>query len=236
MRKSFPIILAASLAFGAVAAGEGADHPCYDAETDSLAYPEQSVWFHEGDSKVGNDSAAPWDTTEPETSVQGGAGAGVISPGTTTLAEGTPADTYAVFAGTFDGCLDTLAVDLYSFDPTNRSGTSGSAQPSNHNFGLTVVVDGVEVLTGGPYEGVTVHDNEGFGPNRTQFAINIGALMDTYASFGLVELDGEHEIELRFRSWYVNTNHSVYVWDTTEVPSGMTFNGEVDPETHPFIG
>lgn len=232
MRRTAATILAAGLAFGAIAAeGDDADdltsHPCYDAEADALAYDEQQVWFHEGDAKLGNDRAAPWDTTEPTTSVQGGAGAGVVSPGTTDLAAGTPADTYAVFAGTFDGCLDTLAFDLYSFDPSNRSGTGGTAEPADHQFGMTVTIDGQQVFNGGPLEANSTLANEGMGPNLNQFAINVADTMELFADLELVQLDGAHEIEVSIRSWFVNTGHSVYLWDTSEVPSGITFNGEV---------
>ncbi len=33
---------------------------------------------------------------------------------------------------------------------------------------------------------------------------------------------------LKMTAWFVNTDNTAYVWDTTEVPSGMTFNGVVD--------
>lgn len=234
MRRTASILFVAALALGAVAAehdeeasSADATHPCYDAETDAIAYEEQQVWFHEGDTKAGNDTPAPWDTTAPDTSVQGGAGAGALSPGTTDLAEGTPADTYAMFGGTYTGCLDTLLFDLYSFDPTNRSGTSGTAEPANHNFSMTVTVDGQKVFSGGPLEANTTLANEGFGPNLNRFAIDVSDTMELLADMDLVALDGEHEIQVSIRSWYVNTGHAVYVWDTTEVPSGITFNGEV---------
>lgn len=233
MRRTAPVLLTAALALSALAI-EGEDlteHPCYDETTQELAYPEQQVWFHESDAKLGNVAApAPWDTTPPAASVQDGAGAGTVTPGVATLGAGTPAEQHAVFAGTFEGCIDTVLFDVWSFDPTNRTGTSGSAQPANHNFGLTVTVDGAEVFSGGPLEAATTFDNEGMGPNLNRFALDLGETLELFAGFGALQLDGTHEIQIEIRSWFVNTGHSVYVWDTTEVPSGLTFNGEVTEE------
>ncbi len=236
MRRSLTLAVAGALAFSAVAAhGVDHNHPCYDAATGSLAYAEQDVFFHRGEAPVANGGAAnPWSTDAPASSVQGGAGALAVTPGFAGLADGTGAEQAATFTGTFDGCLDTMVVDLYSFDMTNRSGSSGSAQPAQHDFGYTLTVDGVQIASAGPVEALTTFDNEGFGPNLNQFAINIGELMELYTDFGIT-LDGEHTIELSVASWYVNTGHAVYVWDTTEVPSGISFNGAV-PEGVPVVG
>lgn len=241
MRRTAAILFTAALALGAVAADDDqtddeqtvdeettdeTTHPCYDEEAEDVTYEEQQFWFHEGDSKVGNLAGpAPWDTNPPEASVQDGAGAGTLTPGFATL--GGDANQFATFAGTFNGCIDTLLFDVYSFDPSNRSGTGASGEPSPHNFGLTVTVDGVEVFSGGPLEANTTLTNEGVGPNLNQFALDISSTMELLADLEQLELDGEHQVEVNIRSWYVNTGHSIYVWDTTEVPSGITFNGEV---------
>lgn len=259
MRRTASILLAGALALGAVAANDGeapedlADHPCYDETTEQLAYPEQQVWFHEGESKVGNttETAAPWDTTRPETSVTGGAGAGTVTPGVATLGAGTPAEQHAVFSGTFEGCLDTLLLDLYSFDPTNRTGTGGvtdapsgclpdctpGAEPANSNLGLVVTIDGYDVYTTTDLgdEALTELANEGFGPNRNLIAVDLREIVELYAASTPLELDGTHEITVQVRSWFVNTGHSVFVWDTSEVPSGLTFNGTI-PEGVPTVG
>ena len=231
MHRAASVLLTAALAVSALAVeGEEPtadpllDHPCYDEAAEALVYPEQQVWFHEGDTKLGNQAAAPWDTTEPTTSVTGGAGAGALSSNAALLAENAPA---ATFAGTFTGCIDTLLFDLYSFDPTNRTGTSGSAQPAAHDLGLSITIDGNVVFSKGPLEVATTLANEGVGPNLNRFALDLGDLLESYAAFGALQLDGEHTIEVRVRSWYANTGHAVYAWDTTEVPSGLLFNGEI---------
>ncbi len=239
MRRTASVLLAGALALGAIATTDGEDlteHPCYDAETDALAYPAQQVWFHESDAKLGNVAApATWDTSAPEASVQAGAGAGTVTPGFAGLAAGTPADQRAVFTGEFEGCLDTILFDVYSFDPTNRTGTSGNATPANHNFGMTITIDGNEVFSGGPLQASTTLANEGVGPNLNRFAVDVGTTLQLFSDLGFGTLDGTHEITVEIQSWYVNTGHAVYVWDTTEVPSGMTFNGAVTEE-YPTVG
>lgn len=235
MRRALPVLLTTTLALGAVAFApettettetteDLTDHPCYDPATEQLAYPEEQVWFHEGDSKLGNLSAAPWDTTPPEASVLGAAGAVAVSSSAAVLAENTPT---ATFAGTFEGCIDTVLFDLYSLDPTNRTGTSLTLQPAEHNLSLTVTIDGTKVFSGGPLATSTEFANEGLGPNLNRFALDLGDLLELFSEFGSFTLDGTHEIEVAVAAWYVNTGHAIYLWGATEVPSGLTFNGEV---------
>lgn len=232
MRRTATVLLATGLALGGLAL-EGEDltsHPCYDEATGELAYPEQRVWFHEGDTKLGNVDATahPFDTTEPTASVTAGAGAGQYSGAAAQI--GT-VDGYehieTVFTGTFTGCIDTLLIDMWSFDPANRSSTAADAQPNAHQFYVRLTVDGTKVLEAGPVESGTTYANEAMGPNRSQAGIELRDVMESFAEFGLLELDGEHEIEIAIAPWYVNTGHSVYVWDTMEVPSGLVFNGAI---------
>lgn len=232
MRRTASILLAGALALGAVATTDGedlTDHPCYDEEAGDLVYAEQAVWFHEGEAKLSNGAAAPWDTTPPAASVTEGAGAGALS-GSDVVVNSTAGQesVSAVFAGTFEGCIDTILFDLYSFDPTNRSGTGGSGEPAAQDLRLRVNVDGVDVLNVGPVEVATTFSNEAVGPNLNQFAVDLGSLMEQYAQHGYVQLDGTHDVEIEVAAWFVNTQAAVaYVWDTTEVPSGMVFNGAV---------
>jgi hypothetical protein len=241
MRRTASVLLAGALALGAVATTDGedlTDHPCYDTETAALAYPEQQVWFHEGDSKLGNVDAAahPFDTEAPTASVQEGAGAGQYSGtaayrGEVNTVEGTYDSVETVFAGTFTGCIDTLLLDMYSFDPVNRSSTAADARPNAHQFYLRVDIDGVTIFEQGPVESGTTYGNEAMGPNLSKAGIELGSLIEQFAEFGLLDdLAGEHTVEVAIAPWYVNTGHAVYVWDTTEVPSGMTFNGEITDE------
>jgi hypothetical protein len=93
---------------------------------------------------------------------------------------------------------------------------------------VSVTIDGTEVFAGAPVEANTELANQGVGPNRNRFALDLGDTLAQFADFGLLALDGTHEIEVQMRGWFVNTNAAAaYVWDTTEAPSGLTFNGEV---------
>ena len=118
MRRTASILLAGALAVAALATTEGEDlsaHPCYDEATETLVFPEQQVWFHEGESKLGNAAATPnpFDTTAPAASVTDGAGAGQYGAAATSTS-GTEAygAVETTFSGTFTGCLDTILLDV----------------------------------------------------------------------------------------------------------------------------
>jgi hypothetical protein len=240
VRRTAATLFAAALALGAVAASHGedapdpSDHPCYDTATDTLSFPEQQVFFKQGESKVGNAAASPhpWGTEAPASSVQAGAGAGQVSL-TGSQEQTRPAAT--VFEGTFTGCIDTLQFDLYSFDPTNRT-SIGNAQagnpgaPAAHFISLRVSVDGTEVFNGGTLETNTTHADDGVGPNLNQFSVSVGDAIEQFAAFfDDLEVAGEHTVRVEVAPWYANTGAAaVYAWDTTEVPSGITFNGAPD--------
>ena len=236
MRRTASILLAGALAVAALATTEGEDlsaHPCYDEATETLVFPEQQVWFHEGESKLGNAAATPnpFDTTAPAASVTDGAGAGQYGAAATSTS-GTEAygAVETTFSGTFTGCLDTILLDIYSFDPTSRTSTGAAtagnpAEPQQHQANVRITIDGFDVQTG---QIVLNSDlaNEGFGPNLNRLGFSVGSTMEQLTNFG-IELDGEHTIEIGITPWFANTGHAVYVWDTTEVPSGLTFNGAI---------
>jgi hypothetical protein len=248
MRRKLTIALAGALALTTVAAGDAdTAHPCYDAASGEVEYAESQVWFHESDSKLGNTvdpvsnpAPATWDATEPTASVTGGNGAIAVTPGVATLGAGTPAEQHAIFEGTFTGCIDTMLLDMYSFDASNRSGHGGapggdclpdcrpSGEPGVMDVGLIIEVDGYEVYSSGEeaVELTSEFDYVGFGPNRNRAVVNMAQAMGFFANAGYLTLDGEHTVTVSVRSWYVNTGHSAFVWDTDEVPSGLTFNGE----------
>lgn len=229
MRRATPVLLAAALALGGVAAHEGdlAEHPCYDTEADALDYPQQQVFFEEGDSKVGNaaDSPHPWGTEEP-TSVTGGSGAGQLS--LSSQADGT--ETVTTFEGTFDGCIDTLLLDLYSFDPANRSSTAADGEPNAHTLTMSIDVDGLTVFSGTEVTTNTTYGNEAMGPNLNQVAIDLSDTLEQFAASENIDFDltGEHTVTVRVAPYFINTGSAVvYTWDAAETPSGITFNGEV---------
>lgn len=223
-------LLAALVASLAPPATAATPDPCAD-EDGNTTYAEQQVWFHEGETKVGNLSdradqpPAPFDTDEPTQSIQQGGGAGSLSTAGSVADLAPGAENSAQFAGTFDGCIDTLLVEMYAFQPTNRTGTSGSLEESPHNFGGVLTIDDATITLPGPIEAETVPNPGGQATFRIRFAItDIRARLDRLGA----DPTGVHDIGLDLTAWFINTNNTVYVWDTTEVPSGMTFNGEVD--------
>lgn len=240
MRATLPrllsLLLAASLLALLPAAAQEED-PCAD-ETGEPVYLEEQVWVHEGETKVGNLSQhgdqppAPWDTNPPPGSVTTGAGAGALSAfgSLDGLVPGSAQS--AIFAGGFEGCLDTILVELYAFQPTNRTGSSGSLAESPHNFGAELVIDGATFVIAGPQEAATVPNADGQATYRIRFAFDrVRAAMERR---GLAP-DGPHELQLTVTAWYVNTNNAIYVWDTTEVPTNLVFNGTPDESYGPPI-
>lgn len=228
LTRLLPLVLVLGLL--ALTPATAAPDPCAD-EAGEIVYETEKVWVHEGETKVGNltqhgdQPPAPWDTTAPTTSVTGGAGAGAISGAgsTATLVPGAQQD--ATFAGTFEGCLDTILVDLYAFHPTNRTGSSGSLEEAPLNYGASLVIDGETFVIGGPQEAVTSANPGGNATYLNRFAFTgVRKAMERRD----LALDGSHDIQLTVTAWYVNTNNVVFVWDTTEVPTNLTFNGAPD--------
>ena len=233
LRRLFAAVLSAML-LAALAAPVGAADadPCLD-DDGNPTHVEQQVWFHEGESKVGNladrgvQEAHPWSTTAPEASVTDGAGAGALGTGGGAVAaiEPTAEAQGAAFAGTFDGCLDTMLLELYAATPTNRTGTESGGTPGNHNMGIEIVIDGAFPITLSGVEGQTVENENGNATQRVRLAIT-----DLQDAMERRKLDptAAHTIEIRVAGWFVNTDHVVYLWDTTEVPAGIIFNGTPD--------
>jgi hypothetical protein len=228
------LVLAAVAALAAPATAQTPPDPC--ASPDGVvSYPTTRVFFHEGTSKVGNlaDRAgqppAPFDTTAPTRSVQAGAGAGAVSNlgSTTALAPG--AQNTARFAGRVDGCLDTVLVDMYAFLPTNRTGSSGSLEERAHNFAATLTIDGRAFELAGPIESTTTvgtTNPAGTTTYRIRYAITgVRRAMER----ANLPLAGAHTVGFAMTGWFANTDNAVYVWDTTEVPSGLVFNAPADP-------
>ena len=226
--RMLSLLLAVSLLALVPAAAD--DDPCAD-EAGEIVYLEEQVWVHEGETKVGNltqhgdQPPAPWDASPPPGSVTTGAGAGAFSAfgSTASLAPQTPQS--ATFAGDFEGCLDTMLVELYGFQPTNRTSTSGSLAESPHNFGAQVVIDGATFDITGPQEAVTTPNPAGQATYRFRFAFN--GIRTAMQGRGLAP-DGAHELQFTVTAWYANTSNAIYVWDTTEVPTNLVFNGAAD--------
>ena len=220
------IVLLAALAAGPAAATHGGIHPTFRKEP---------VYFHcAGPTKVSNvnnatadEAPAPWDTTPPAQSVTEGAGCGAID---IAVVRATGA-VDAFFQGTFTGNIRDLTVSLHHL----LLGRVRSAP------GYTVKVqwlqiDGVPLIENTALPVTPVLSSTGLS-ELVEFSItNIGSATEIkdaegnvidVKTTGLATEDGDgttvHEVMLMIDTDPNETN-SIWVWDTTEVPSGIVFN------------
>ena len=202
------VLLVASVA-GPAAAEDGRIHPNLRTER---------VWFHCADAvKVQNAAYAQkkvptWDASAPTQSVQQGAGCGYfenaaggwLGPNETTLD--------SVWEGSFTGNVDSLTVELHSIH------ASAARATGPYVFRANLVIDGVEYLD---------QDGPQFEVKPVPSSTRLSEMMSfTVTGLGLDSEDGDGQKVRRFRLVIrsVNEEQSAWVWDTTEVPSGLTFN------------
>jgi hypothetical protein len=231
-------VLAVLAIGGPAAATHGGIHPTFRTER---------VYFHcAGAVKVQNvglvtDGTPSWDTTAPTQSVQEGAGCGVLDPG---AARGTAQETIydAAFRGKFTGNLRDFTVELHNL--------ALSRLRPGQMFILRVrlSIDGTPVFTEtvGNFVNVVPEVSSTGASEKFLFSVRglgcareitdaDGNVVDVKTA-GLAVDDGngaaEHEILLTVDSGIIGqptqnqTQNSIWVWDTTEVPSGITFNPE----------
>ena len=179
----------------------------------------QRVWFACGAQKVENaeDNVATWDTEAPTQSVSSGAGCGTVDLPFMQTAANNIYD--ATWTGTFTGNLDTLTVELHSIyvGPGRATGKLGGA--------VRLFVDGVPMFEelGREVAFTPVRSSSGLS-EMVKFSVN---------NIGFVAEDQnvEHEVTLLMhggttqnRGPTLTDTVNGWVWDTTEVPSGITFN------------
>jgi hypothetical protein len=188
------------------------------------------VWFACGSSKVTPDNAAgnaaTWDREAPTQSVTSGAGCGTIDSPFYQTAQPNLYD--AAWSGTFTGNLDTLNVELHNIyvGPGRATGQLASS--------VRLFVDGEPLFAeelGRDATFPAVRSSSG-ASEKIQFSIrNIGFVAEAENIEHTVLLMMSSGTALN-RGPTVNDTLSGWVWDTTEVPSGITFN----PETlHPTV-
>ena len=235
------LILTLTLASSA-AATHGGIHPTFKSE---------GVYFHcTGDTPVyqvnwaaqagAASSYATWDGTPPPGSVTDGNGCGGWDAGGASNEFGDP-----VFEGTFTGNIRNMTVRIYDFIVANtRQGTTQQLK-------VYAEIDGVPLFprgaTEGIYDGRTVTVTPSRGNSGAtdlyEFTItNIGyanKVKDAGGNVIDVETGGaaqengtgtmEHTIKLLIGlaggiGGEQPTGMDFFVWDMTEVPSGITFN------------
>ena len=201
------------------------------------AVPLETFFHCTGDSKVLNaltvQDPPSWNETAPTASVTEGAGCGFADPGSRT---GTNQENVydAVFKGYHTGNLDSMTVRLHDI------GVGPARTGAEQTLGVRVSVDGVSMFdTHTPAESPT---DLVFGPpvpvpstaevKVTPVASETGAsnLVEfTITGLGFLQQPGagtfDREILVTVNS--LSEHGSAWVMDTTEVPSGITFNPEI---------
>lgn len=190
------------------------------------ALPSQRVYFACGASKVANvdgsstGSVVGWDTTAPTGSATAGAGCGSVDSPFTQSAVPNLYDT--TFSGTFTGNLDSLTLEAHNI----YAGAGRASTPTS--LAVRLIVDGSELTPGrnGLGEFVTLKPVRSSTGESELFKFSI-----TNIGFTSPADAGDHEIQLlvnggtrRAVGPSVNDSASVWVYDATEVASGITFN------------
>jgi hypothetical protein len=230
VRAGFAVLLLLALVVPAAGAEETA--PCTD-EAGDLALEETAAWFAPGATKAGNlgglgvTDFPTWDDTAPTQSVQEGAGGGYLTNSANFVAEDPETQKAVGFTavGPSSGCLDTLLIDLYAFLPTNRSGTSGNLEEADFTGIVSIQADGKPLVFAQEVDFAMVANDGGDATYRLRLAVT--GIHERMLRRG-IDPEGDRELELLVEPRYINTDHALFVYDTTEVPAGLLFNGTPD--------
>lgn len=239
MRRSILVLLAVGVV-AAVARPATATHGGFHP-----TFREERVYYHCGDgTKLKNVDYAqgglsPWNTTPPAGSVQGGNGCGQLDPSSLRNTQPSGGSTDAAYGGTYTGNLENMTVEMHLLGHS-----PGNAPTDTMTVTPWLVIDGeafladTTMLTNVPM----VSENSG-ATRKIEFTItNLGKVTEIKDSEGNVtglNLSGlakesanmEHEIQLNVRVRGVGAENALWVWDTTEVPSGITFNDTTPSQT-----
>jgi len=243
--KAIRPILSASILLAVTAAPalgtHGGIHPTFRTEPTYFHCNGQTKVYQVNWAALGLESAyVPWNTTPPADSVTDGAGCGGLDWG------GTTNPLYdTTFRGVFNGNLRDMTIRIHALllsqarvDPTSTLRLEGDidgvpifppgGQP---NHGRTVTVTPVKSSTG-------VSEVYEFSITNLGFATDVldeqGNVVDVeHGGAALENGDGEMEHVITLFIGHHGTGfgqdpagHKVgaWAWDTTEVPSGITFN------------
>lgn len=196
-----------------------------DDSSDDVDACRQDVWFHGAGLPADNiDNAqgdfAVWDTEPPTASVTEGAGNGVVA-NSALHQQAQPFDERAAFvaAGSHDGAIDDIAVDLYLFTPgTNVDDPNNPVVRGDYSIDAQLVIDGTAVQT--LADKVVTLEPAGDAVQRITFAFR--DVSDVIELLG--DLDATHDVEVRVHGLAIISDAAAFVYDTTEVPAGMVFN------------
>jgi hypothetical protein len=225
-RVRLPLALGLVVLLPAALAVADEHEPCTDEEGE-LVFDEVTQWVKAPDTKLGNLGATDlgdyptWSDEEPTASVFDGAGGGSLQHRFGNVTGMTyEREVAGHFEGTFTGCIDLIAWDLYLLSPLPPvQGTVTTI--------AQLVIDGnpIYVNPGDPAPGFNAPGEGDTGMlYRMQFAFT--GVYDVMSRFpaGFEPLEEEHTIELTLYSQFINDAQGFYVYDTTEAPSHLTFN------------
>lgn len=239
------LLILAVAVFSAVPAF-AADAACYfkavDAEGNPTgpSYCTLQVWFHQGATKAGNLGATgatqypSWNTTKPTASVTSGAGGGYATQGVPRQTASDPAtDPYVLptFKGEFTGDIDNLVAEVFIIAPA----TAAANTPGAYSGSTELTIDGKKILlpTSVDLSLEPVPGNN--AAMKATFAIT--DIAPAMADAGLASgPDAVHDVVFGFGAFGLVSATGVVVYDTTEVPSGLTFNVQTLGETVTAIG
>lgn len=212
-------------------ATHGGIHPTFRSE---------SVYFHcTGPTKLHTvnwqlgSGSVPWNTTAPTQSYLSGAGCGAPDTFLYDTASDNPYD--VTFRGTFTGNLRHLTVRLHNLI-LGRARTVEST-----TMAVRLRIDGEDYLPLGIGYGTQVDvipvPSATGATELLEFSIkDIGTVTEIedgqgnvidVLTTGVAKEDGdgtsEHEVVLQFNPFYTPLSNA-FVWDATEIASGMTFN------------
>ncbi len=209
MRRGLLVAMTAMLVLplgGVATATHGGPHPTFRTE---------KTYFHcVGATKVQNVSVMQgqipsWNTTPPPGSVQAGNGCGFYDNLANNNPAGAPVILDAGWQGSFSGNLKELTIELHRLLPAQ-----GATVPNR--LVLVVTVDGQERVN---------NNNVVITPTASSTgASQVGHITITNLNYATEDGDGTQvrPVTLTIRSF--NETQSLWVFDTTEVPAGITFN------------
>lgn len=232
MRKLIPVLATFAVIAGA-AGPAGATHGGFHP-----TFLEERVYYHcGGGTKLKNVDYAqgglsPWSTAPPAGSAEDGNGCGQLDPSAlrNTMASGGSTD--AAYGGTYTGNLQNMTIEMHllGHSPANATTDTMTVTPWLVIDGETFLAD-TTMLTNVPM----VSENSG-ATRKIEFSItNLGKVTEikdpqgnvtglTLTGLAKESASGEHEIQLNVRVRGVGAENALWVWDATEVPSGITFN------------
>lgn len=198
------------------------------ADPTAPTFAEQKNFFHCAATKAGNVGAVSgglpgWDTKAPTASVQSGAGCGSTNtPGVQGTNHGGLYDT--VFAGTYTGNIKDITLELHSI-------YAGAARAQGvFGVGVEVGVDG-RIFTVQATPAVVRATPT---PSATRASEKVVFTLTGFDVVDDLDEDGapdagpgatEHQVTIKVRNGFIDQNPvGAFVYDTTEVPSGVTFN------------